>query len=70
MRQWGEKIKVRNKGRENHQIRVATLCVIPYFFIKDSKGLLHKYVPPSLIMARGIPNQLKIFSFKNLITVL
>ena len=49
---------------------MATLCVIPYFFIKDSNGLLQKCVPPSLIMARGIPNRLKIFSFKNFITVL
>jgi hypothetical protein len=49
---------------------VATLCVILYFFIKDSNGLLQKCVPPSLIIAQGIPNRLKIFSFKNFITVL
>jgi len=47
-----------------------TLCVIPYFFVKDSNGLLQKCFPPSLIMARGIPNRLKIFYFKNFITVL
>jgi len=29
-----------------------------------------KCVPPSLIMARGIPNRLKIFFVKNFITVL
>ena len=49
---------------------MATLCVIPYFFMRFSKGLLQKWVPPSLMIAQQKPNLAKICSYKNLITTL
>lgn len=42
---------------------------VPCFFIKASKSLLQKCVPPSLMIARGVPNWDKMLSFRNFKTV-
>ena len=46
------------------------LCLKPYFSSTLSITLLHKWVPPSVIKARGVPNLVKIWLWKNFATTL
>lgn len=47
---------------------LATLCVTSYLGSKELNYLLQKWVPPSLIIAQGVSNLVKTFSFRNLNT--
>ena len=44
---------------------MATLCVMEYLFKRVLKGLLQKWVLPSLMIALGKPKQYRILLFKN-----
>ena len=46
------------------------MCLIPYLLISLSNTLFAKWLPPSLIMVLGVLNLLRIFLYKNPITVL
>lgn len=49
---------------------MQTLCTTPYFLMSSATNLLQNCDPPSLMMARGIPKRLKMFSLKFFTTIL